>query len=154
MKISKYFVLGTLIGLCSFPSLASGDAKHIPGVFVGATRIDSETDFTFGIEYEYKFNQNWGAGAVYERTNDAHHGDGVGVWVVSAFYHPVTNVRLGLGAGKERVGGGHPHTENLVRASASYDFHVGDFGVAPTIAVDFVDNDEALVFGVAITKPF
>jgi hypothetical protein len=31
---------------------------------------------------------------------------------------------------------------------------VKEFGIAPTIAVDFVDDEEAIVFGIAFTRPF
>lgn len=133
---------------------AAENAKHIPGVFVGATHVKSETEFTFGLEYEYKLNKTWGVGAVYERSNGAHHNDGVAVALASIYYHPNKNIRLGAGIGQERVGGGHPHEENLYRLSAAYDFHFQGFGVAPTVAVDFVGGDEALIFGVAFTKPF
>ncbi|GHB78960.1 hypothetical protein GCM10008107_30660 [Psychrosphaera saromensis] len=133
---------------------ASDEVKHIPGIFIGATHFDSETEITFGLEYEYKIDHQWGVGAVYEKTSEAHHGEGVSVSLISAFYHPNNNVRLGLGLGQERVGGYHPHTENLYRVSAGYDFHVERFGIAPTVAVDFVDGEEALVFGVAFTRPF
>ena len=130
------------------------DAKHIPGIFLGYTDFDDETEFTYGIEYEFKFDKNWGIGAVYEKTDDAHHGDGVTVRLASLYYHPTKAIRLGLGAGQEKVGGDHPHTEDLYRISASYDFHVGNFGIAPTIAVDFIDDKEAYVFGIAFVRPF
>lgn len=147
-------LIGTGLLLTSSAALAASNAKHLPGVFIGATHAKSKTEFTFGVEYEYKFNRNWGAGAVFERTNDAHKGDGVAVALGSVYYHPNNNVRLGLGYGEERIRGAHPHTESLVRVSASYDYHLGDFGVAPTLAVDFVDGDEAWVFGIAIIRPF
>ena len=133
---------------------ASGEVKHIPGIFVGATSFDSETELTLGLEYEYKIDSQWGVGAVYEITSEAHHGDGVSVSLVSAFYHPNSNVRLGIGLGQESIHGDHPHTESLYRVSAGYDFHVDHFGIAPTVAVDFIDGEEAIVFGVAFTRPF
>ncbi|TMP03154.1 hypothetical protein CWC11_15045 [Pseudoalteromonas sp. S3178] len=133
---------------------ASEEVKHIPGIFIGTTHFDSESEFTFGIEYEYKFTDEWGAGVVYERTNDAHHGDGTAVVLASLFYHPTKNIRFGVGFGEERIGGGHPHNEDLYRISSAYDFHVGDFGIAPTVAVDFIDDEEAIVIGFAITRPF
>ncbi|MDO6834158.1 hypothetical protein Q4596_00915 [Pseudoalteromonas carrageenovora] len=133
---------------------ASDEVKHVPGIFIGTTHFDSESEFTFGIEYEYKFTNEWGAGVVYERTNDAHHGDGTAVVLASLFYHPTKNIRLGVGFGEERIGGGHPHNEDLYRISSAYDFHVGAFGIAPTVAVDFIDDEEAIVIGFAITRPF
>jgi len=135
-------------------SYAAEKAKHIPGVFIGATKAQSETNFTYGVEYEYKLNKGWGVGAVYEMTNDAHHKDGVAVTLASIYYHPNKNIRLGIGFGQERIGGHHPHNENLYRVSAAYDFHIKGLGIAPTIATDFVDGEEAFVVGIAITKPF
>ncbi|MGJ8682049.1 hypothetical protein [Paraglaciecola sp.] len=151
-KTNKTLLAAALCSSC-FLANAAGDAKHFPGIFVGMTHAD-ETEFTYGIEYEYKFNSSWGVGAVYEKTKDAHHGDGVTVKLASLYFHPSKNVRLGAGFGEEEIGGHHPHTEDLYRVSASYDFHVGDFGVAPTVAVDFIDGEKAYVLGVAFIKPF
>ena len=90
----------------------------------------------------------------YEKVDDAHQGDGVTVTLAELFYHPLNNVRIGFGIGKEKVGGAHPFSENLYRVSANYEFHVGDFGIEPTVAVDFIDGEEAYVFGLAFIKPF
>lgn len=149
-KTSKVLLAGLL---CLSSSVASA-AKHYPGIFLGATNVDSETDVTIGIEYEYKFDDNFGVGGAYERTADGHHGDGFNVWTASLFYHPMKSVRLGIGLGEEKIGGDHPHTEDLWRLSAAYEFHVGEFEVAPTLAVDFIDDKEAYVFGVAFLMPF
>ncbi|WP_258872670.1 hypothetical protein [Thalassotalea euphylliae] len=155
-KFTTTMAFATLSISSLFPSasVAADDAKHIPGIFIGATHIESETEFTFGFEYEYKLDAQWGVGAVFERTNDGAHSDGVAVGLAALYYHPIKNVRLGAGIGEERIGGAHPHDETLYRLSASYDFHVAEFGLAPTIAVDFIDNEEAIVFGVAVTRPF
>jgi hypothetical protein len=147
--------LSAVFALCApHASYAGAGATHIPGIFLGATNMKSETEFTFGIEYEYKLSDKWGVGAVFERTNAAHYNDGVAVGLVSAYYHPTNSVRFGIGFGQERVGGGHPHKEDLYRLSAVYDIHFENFGLAPTLAVDFIDGQEAVVFGFAITKPF
>jgi hypothetical protein len=154
MKNKTLTIASILVMSLTTAVQASDEVKHIPGIFVGATHFDSETELTFGLEYEYKIDSQWGVGAVYEKTTDAHHGDGVSVSLISAFYHPNSNVRLGLGLGQESIGGYHPHTESLYRVSAGYDFHVDRFGIAPTVAVDFIDGEEALVIGVAFTRPF
>lgn len=154
---SKLLLAASLIGtLAMTPSLALAgqEAKHIPGVFIGYTDANDETEFSYGLEYEYKFSKNWGAGVVYEKTDKAHHGDGVEVKLAALYLHPWKALRLGVGAGKEEIGGHHPHTEDLYRTSISYDFHVGDFGIAPTLAVDFVNSETATVFGIAIVRPF
>jgi hypothetical protein len=38
--------------------------------------------------------------------------------------------------------------------SASYEYLIGDFGLAPVLAVDFIDGEEAYVMGIAIIRPF
>jgi len=153
MKIKLLSILSLMLAVS--PTYASSDDHHhFPGVFVGATTIDGETDFSYGLEYEYKFSKLWGAGVVFEKTNDAHHGDGVEVALASAYIHPWKELRLGAGFGQEKVGGDHSHKEDLIRISVSYDFHVAGFGVAPTLAIDFVDGERATVFGVAFIKSF
>jgi hypothetical protein len=149
----KSFIIITTIFL-SISIQAAEKVKHIPGIFLGATKIESETEFTFGLEYEYKLSADWGLGVVYERTSAAHHNDGIDVVLASIYYHTTKNIRLGAGVGEERLGGGHSHEEKLYRISTAYDFHINDFGIAPTIAVDFIDSEKALVFGVAFNKPF
>ncbi|WP_247664636.1 hypothetical protein [Pseudoalteromonas sp. MMG010] len=149
VKLSLFFIL-----ILSHNAFAAAEATHIPGVFIGATHAQDETEFTYGIEYEYKFTSQWGAGVVYERADSAHHDDGVSVLLASVYYHPTKSIRLGVGFGEERIGGDHPHEEDLYRVSAAYDFHIGNFGLAPTLAVDFIDDEEAVVVGVALTRPF
>ena len=154
MKLGANVLLSVLLLSNASFVIASNEAHYFPGIFIGYTHASDETHFTYGLEFEYKFNQNWGLGAVYENIDDAHHGDGVTVTVASLFYHPSNNVRLGLGVGKEKIGGAHPHTEDLYRLTASYDYHIGHFGLAPTLAVDFIDGEKAYVFGVALIRPF
>jgi hypothetical protein len=151
--VHKLFASSLLLS-ASYTAFAAGDAHHFPGVFIGMTHAEGETEFTYGVEYEYKFNRSWGIGAIYEKTDNAHHKDGVTLKIAEVFYHPGKDIRLGLGFGEEKIGGDHPHTEDLYRLSASYDFHVGDFGIVPTFAVDFINDEEAYVFGVAFVRPF
>jgi hypothetical protein len=154
MKLGSSILLFVLLVINTNSVVASDDAHHFPGIFFGYTNASDETHFTYGLEYEYKLNQSWGLGAVYEKIDDAHHGDGVTVSVAVLFYHPLNNVRFGLGAGKEKIGGDHPHTEDLYRLTASYEYHIGNFGLEPTLAVDFIDGEKAYVFGVALVRPF
>lgn len=154
MNLIPKLILSASALLLASQSSAAGNAHHFPGVFVGYTHAESKTEFTYGLEYEYKFNSEWGLGAIYEKTDDAHHGDGVTVKIIEAFYHPTSYLRLGAGVGKEKIGGDHPHSEDLYRLSVSYEYHIGDYGIEPTIAVDFIDGEEAYVLGVAFIRPF
>lgn len=133
---------------------AKEGAHHFPEIFIGATTFGSETEFSYALEYEYKFTDKWGAGLIYERTDKAHHGDGTRLKIAVLYYHPEPFLRFGLGIGKEKVGGYHPHEEDLVRLVASYDYHFEYFSVAPTVAVDFIDGENAYVVGLGFIKPF
>ncbi|PAJ73979.1 hypothetical protein CJF42_13050 [Pseudoalteromonas sp. NBT06-2] len=155
MKIKSLAIASVLYTL--IPTLANASSTehhHFPGIFIGATTIDSETDFSYGFEYEYKVSKLWGAGFVFEKTDDAHHGDGIDVKLASLYLHPWKELRVGVGFGKEKVGGHHSHEENLQRISVNYDFHVAGFGIAPTIAIDFVDGENATVLGLSFIKSF
>ena len=156
MKSKTLLAIGVFTALTTLPVLASSDEspKHIPGVFLGFTNFESETDFTYGIEYEYKFSKQWGAGFVYERTDNGHDGDGTDLALAALYVHPWKYLRVGVGFGQDRIDYDNDRKEGLVRASFSYDFHVGDFGVAPTLAFDFIDGETATVFGIAIVRPF
>jgi predicted porin len=154
MKLASTIFISALLVMNSHSVFAADNAHHFPGVFIGYTNANDETHFTYGLEYEYKFNRTWGLGAVYEKIDNAHHGDGVTVKVAELFYHPLNSLRFGLGIGKEKVGGAHPHSEDLYRLSASYEYHVGDFGLEPTFAVDFIDGEQAYVLGVVLVRPF
>ena len=88
-------------------------------------------------------------GLVYERTDEAHDGEGTTVALAALYYNPYASWRLGIGAGQEEVRGSHGHTENLYRFSIAYHFHVGKFGLAPVLNVDRVDGDNALVMGLS-----
>lgn len=153
----KYLSLTTIV-LMFILSSNSVSAKegyhHFPEIFIGVTHADSETNFTYALEYEYKFDEKFGVGLIYEKVDEAHHGDGITIQVAAFYYHPIEFIRLGVGVGKEKIGGHHPHSEDLVRVSASYDYHFEIFSVAPTIAVDFIDGETPIVLGIGIIKPF
>ncbi|WP_286264458.1 hypothetical protein [Thalassotalea atypica] len=150
----KNILIAGLLVLASTQTFANETAHHIPGVFIGATHADSETEMSFGIEYEYKLSELWGTGIVFEKTNDAHHGDGADVYLAMAYVHPWNSIRLGLGYGKEDIGGAHGGKEDLYRVESSYDFHVGSFMIAPTLAFDFVDGETHTVTELVFLMPF
>lgn len=133
---------------------AEGNKHHFPGTFLGATHSGNSTHFTWGVEYEYKFNDSWGSGFVYEETPNANNGDGTKIRVLELFYHPAHNMRLGVGVGEEKEKGEESNTEELIRVNVNYEFHFDGFGLEPTVAVDIKDDEEAIVFGFALIKPF
>jgi hypothetical protein len=139
--------------------------RHVAGIFLGGTDPEEgNTEFTFGAEYEFRFAQRFGVGLVYERTNDGHdsaHDDGhghvveveedVSVGIFALHLHPIHALRLTAGVGMEY--GSHIEDEELVRVGAAYDFELGQgFALAPTVNVDLVDGDKAVVFGITLSR--
>jgi len=155
MKIKSIIIATALSAVTSTTIMASeNDHRHFPGIFLGASTIDGETDFSYGLEYEYKPTKLIGAGIVYENTDNAEHSDGVEVLLAAVYLHPWKELRLGVGFGREKVGGDHSHKESLARISINYDFHVGGIGIAPTVAVDFVGGETDTIVGLSFIKSF
>ena len=146
----------------TFSHASTDEHKNFAGIFVGATTFDGETELSYGLEYEYKFSPMWGAGLTLERTADSHHGGGADLAIAAIYLHPWKELRVGAGIGKEYVGSyttddHHEHgsyNETLTRLSLSYDFHVASIGIAPVVAVDFIDGETATVIGLAFVKSF
>ncbi len=159
-RFNRFGTFCCLIALTMFGAAGTARAadheefkRHVPGVFIGATSGNGETAYTLGLEYEFRATQLIGVGAVAEYSPDLHHDDGVGVFLGTVNLHPAGALRLTAGYGKEDVfHGGKSHS--LIRVGASYDFHVGDFGIAPTLNIDFVDHKEIAVFGISLVRPF
>ena len=161
MQKSTHILLATL--LISPACLAAdghdnghGLKHHALGVFVGRSNERGGGDeVSIGLEYEYRFNQHWGAGGLVEYTPDGHSDDGITVALASGYYHPYKGWRLGLGFGRERVHGDHGYYQWLYRAGVAYDFHVGRFGIAPSVNYDIIEgNSNVLIYGVALVYPF
>lgn len=140
----------SLCGVFANSAVAS-DKQHYLGIFVGVLD-DEESDTVLGIEYEYKINSNWGVGAVFEKANKAHNGDGITSKILAGYFHPAGGWRLGVGYGTEKVGG-HA-SEDLYRYGVSYEFHVGGIGVEPSFNIDTIDGHSVNVYGVAFVWAF
>ena len=46
-----------------------GHGKHVLALFVGVTREHNKDLATLGIEYSYRFHENWAVGGVIERAD-------------------------------------------------------------------------------------
>lgn len=134
-------------------------------VFVGATtptKAKSETSFTIGADYERRFHEWFGAGALVdfafgELKRTALAGP-------AFFIHPGGAFRFVLGPAAEwveedapmsqRAGTKHePHF--VMRAGLNYSFHAGRMLISPVFNVDFIgETKTSLVYGVAFGVGF
>ena len=122
--------------------------KNVAEFFVGNTHEDthhgSENGFTVGLTYERRLSSLWGVGGVYEYAA----GD-FDKWSISVplFIHPYKGWRFELAPGVEHK---KSKDEFLLRIGAAYEFMLSDrWMLIPEIAVDVVDGDEAIVYGLA-----
>ncbi|MHC4573319.1 MAG: hypothetical protein ACYS76_04190 [Planctomycetota bacterium] len=117
-------------------------------IFLGGTYEDaehgSENGFTVGFTYERRLNELLGVGGFYEYAA----GD-FDKWSVGAplFIHPHEGWRFALAPGLEHRDG---DDEFLFRTGVGYEFKLSERWVMiPEFNVDFVDGEEAYVFGVS-----
>jgi hypothetical protein len=142
--------------------------KHHAGVLLGGSSLRSETGFTIGGDYEYRFTKYVGLGV------QAEHAFGElkeTVFAFPVFFHPGGGLRLATGPGFERFTGELPtgtnedvheeetehdqETHFLWRMQVLYDFPVGKrYTITPNIAVDFQSGRQVWVYGVTFGVGF
>ena len=118
------------------------------GLFLGNTYEDShhgsENGFTVGFNYERRFTKLLGIGGFYEYAGGDFDKWSIGV---PLFIHPYKGLRFQLAPGLEHKEG---NDEFLFRTGAAYHFELTEqWVVVPEVNVDFVDGEEAFVFGLA-----
>ena len=150
---SKTILLMFVLSTCGIfaTSVAASDKHHHLGLFVGILD-DEESDTVLGIEYEYKIDSRWGVGAVFEKANEGHNGDGITSKILAGYFHPSGGWRLGVGYGNEKVGG--RASEELFRYGVAYEFHLGGIGIEPSFNIDTIDGHSVNVYGVAFVWGF
>jgi hypothetical protein len=129
------------------------EQEHRYGVaaFLGGTRAEHGTEFTFGLEAGYVLNRSWSVGAVIERAERERHST---LFLVGVGWHPFgPGFRLQLGVGRKDPAG---ESQNVWRTALAYEFEVAhDWAVKPYLALDFIENEEdEEVFGVYIGRGF
>jgi hypothetical protein len=109
----------------------------------GGIREEGEDAFTVGLDYEYRFSQLFGVGGLVEYAGGELETTSA---MAGLFIHPIGGLKLFLAPGVEHEG---DENEFLFRAGVHYNFLFGNFVVTPVLAVDFVDGEENLVYGVS-----
>ncbi len=117
-------------------------------VFLGNTYEDSEhgdeNGFTIGLVYERRFSELLGIGGFYEYAAGDFDKWSIGV---PLFIHPHEGWRFALAPGLEHR---HGEDEFLFRTGVAYEFELSERWVMiPELNVDFVDGEEAFVFGLS-----
>lgn len=127
---------------------------HIAGIHGGFTHADDETEFTIGLEYEYRFTELFGVGAIAEYTPESHGGEGSAVYIGLVHLHPWRELRLSVGFGQEDIFEAGAKSGDIWRFSVGYAFEVGDVVIAPAIDLDRIDGHTVEAFGITIHREF
>jgi len=145
--------------------------RHEIALFLGGTdEHGHDTEFTLGLEYIYSLAPKWGIGGVLEHAGGQLRNT---ILAVTGYFKPVSGLLLTAGPGIEyhegRGDGGcgcehdvhratfsdpgnvdKDETYFLFRVGAGYAFHVGErYSVTPAVYVDFVNNEEVVVWGLS-----
>ncbi len=133
-------------------------------LFLGATdERGHDTEMTLGLEFVHRIKPNWSIGATLEyAAGDLRNT----ILVVPVYWQPSGGFFLLGGPGIEYHNGRgasdshNPHKSDpthidedetyfLFRLGAGYSFHIGErYGIIPQVALDFVDGEKVLVYGV------
>ena len=121
---------------------------HRVELFLGNTHDEGEDGFSVGLAYERRLSELFGVGGIVEYT-----GGDFDMWLAGApiFIHPFKGFRFLLAPGIE-----HKHGENefLFRAGLAYEFEFDRWSITPEFNIDFVDGEEALVYGLSFGYGF
>lgn len=130
------------------PLNTSAHPHHL-SLFLGNTKLDDESGFTIGVDYEYRLNAFVGLGSVIEYSA----GD-LDAWTVLAVTDlHITNQWIAqLGPGAEFTS---EHELFVFRVGTLYEFEVADWTISPQVHFDYHDgHDNATVVGLAIGHAF
>jgi hypothetical protein len=156
-----------------------GHGGHHPndiGLFIGATDEHPHgSEFTWGIDYKRRLStrDDMAIGAFFDHAGGEQRNSLVGAlftwWPIAdlqLFGGPAVEFHNGRNQDGGSEGGGHEfkseggehggsdsnETYFAFRVGAGYDVHLGEhYAIVPTVAVDFVNNEEAWVYGVTLS---
>jgi len=153
-------ILGALVLSASFAFGGAATAeshgekaksKFILGGFFGTTDSKYGTEFTFGVEGFYKASDKIKVGVIWELLPDAGDGKEANMVLGAVSLNLTDHFRIIGGAGKDYHG---DKEYGVWRTGAAYDLKVGKFLISPTVAVDWFENRENFVGGVAVARKF
>lgn len=147
------------------------DFKNEVAVFLGATdEKGHDTEGTWGLDYKRRIAERWAVGIFFDYAGGELRNAVLAPFV--GYWPGLGNLQLLAGAGVEyhngrsqgdheksdeggHGGGDEDATYFLIRLGVGYDFHLGEnFGVVPIVSLDFVNDEEVWVYGVAVTYGF
>jgi hypothetical protein len=119
--------------------------EDIVGVLIGGAREHRDDGAVLGLEYEHRFTENFGLGAIAEHT----FGD-FNTWVYALpFAYHQGHWKLYAAPGNERRKG---ENESMFRLGVEYGIHFEHWEVSPQVDLDFVGDEKVYILGVTFAK--
>lgn len=131
---------------------AAEEHTHNISIFGGgatSTGDGSDTGFSFGGEYEYKFNPIIGIGGLLEFTTSALDRDAI--LLAPLTLHPFGGLSVVAALGVEFA---EDDDSFAFRLGTAYEFPLGRFSFAPVFNADFIDGDITYVYGLSLGLGF
>lgn len=126
-----------------------GFHRHHLALILGGSQKGGKEGATYGLEYEYRLSRRFGLGVFWEQTEGDIEAETLGI---PLSIHATRNFKVLVAAGVERQL--FKDDETVLRLGLDYSFHAGRFTVAPSAAVDFVNDNEILFLGLALGRGF
>ena len=125
-------------------------------LFTGATTNfeHDSTDFTLGIDYEYRFSEMFGVGLFGEIVFAEHEETLIGVPFFIHMKNSPLKIVLAPGIIKGEDHHHHKYEKFLFRGGLGYDIHLGSCSITPTVNADLVDGHVSLAYGIAFGVGF
>jgi hypothetical protein len=137
-------LLAASVALADSGEAENAYAANTAGGFIGGTGSGRrDNGLTLALTYERRFSESFGLGAEVERV----FGD-LDFWLATIpFSYHFGEWKVFAGPGVEKLDGGD--TEILLRIGGEYSIEISDsWEMSPTVALDFVDDDQEIIVGV------
>lgn len=123
---------------------------HLLGIFLGITRENDHNRETIGIEYTYRINRYWSAGALIERAERDKSSTLTNVFI---HFWPTEFLYFGIGYGRKDPG---EERQNAGRLTLGYEIELGkSWSLSPQANIDFIEDEEnEEVYGLVIARRF
>ncbi len=151
MKYRHYNMALILLCCCYCTANAQQSSTAEPhhlSVFVGGSHVEDLTEFTIGLDYEYRINYFLGVGSVIEYATENINATSL---LFVADLHIWRGFAIQAGPGVEFRNG---ESAAVGRIGGLYEFEFSDYTLSPQVHVDITDQENTLVFGLAFGVSF
>ena len=125
-----------------------GEHRNDLALIIAGTYEDEAGHFTTGLEFEHRFISLVGAGAAFEYVTER----ASWVFVFPVSFHPIGGLKLLAAPGFEHEDGGN---EFIIRIGGAYELEFAErFSVSPSLEMDFIGREHALVYGLDFGMSF